>query len=315
MSSSSRIAILSLFLFSACADDGELDVEREEATVSGPAETTYIAANGDRATFTKGAYTVRFTGPKRTFRESKNGITNTVVSDTWVRVLARPFAGSVDRKWADARIAENRGGVPDVLATAMEYLDGAPAVYDVMFLQIAGDAGYGSTQGADFNDYLGVTWTYPSGSKDAPEAADLRNLDCSGFVRMVFGYRSGVPMSIAPTAGATLPRSSWQILDSAPGVVTIPRNGNTQVTNLAALRPGDLVFFDATADSAAQIDHVGIFIGVDSAGHYRMINSRNTMGGPTMRDGAGSTYGESVSPSILDGGALYARSLRAARRL
>jgi cell wall-associated NlpC family hydrolase len=98
------------------------------------------------------------------------------------------------------------------------------------------------------------------------------------------------------------------MLAYAPGVATL-------TADLAALRPGDLVFFDASDDGGAGvIDHVGIYLGVDTLGHHRMLNSRNSMRGPTMRDGA-STDGETSARSILDGTGLYARSFRASRRL
>src|SRR5204862_3726234 len=137
---------------------------------------------------------------------------------------------------------------------------------------------------------------------DAPEGVDAGNLDCSGYVRMVYGYRGGVPMSISPRSG-TLPRTSANQYASGTGVLTIPRNGNVAVAarDYAKLQPGDLVFFDAD-NADGTIDHVGIFLGVDTNGNYRMINSRNSMHGPTMRDGAGSAYGESGQPSIVNSG-------------
>jgi len=303
------------FVLAACADDNELGSGTYEGShkLRPGDEVTARASDGQVAVFTVGSYTVRFSGPTRTFSESKFGITNTVVTDAWVRVLAAPFAGKVNAGWLSAAAADNAAGVPDILAMATEYFDGAPLILDGAFRPLSGDAGYGQDIGADWNDFVGITWTYPNGTVDPPETADLGNLDCSGYVRMLFGYRAGLPMSVGtPVNNASLPRSSYQMLDWAPGVMVIPY-ADRQATNLSRLRAGDLVFFDTDAD--AVIDHVGFYLGIDTAGHHRMLNSRNSMSGPTMRDGAGAAYGESPAPSILDGTSYFARGLRAARRL
>jgi hypothetical protein len=281
-----------------------------------PPEIAAVAADGQIAIFTAGAYTVRFHGPQRTFTESKFGITNVVETDAWVRLLSAPFDGAVDAGWLDDAAADNAAGVPDLLATATEYFEGMLPLLDADGLQIAGDAGYGDDIGADWNDYIGLTWTYPDGAVDSPESADFRNLDCSGYVRMLFGWRGGIPMSIGtPVDNRTLPRTSDQMSRWSPGVVVIPRAGDTQVTDLSPLRAGDLVFFDTGSSPDGVIDHVGIFLGVDTAGRHRMLNSRSSMDGPTLRDGAGSAYGESATPSVIDGNTYYARALRTARRL
>ena len=88
-------------------------------------------------------------------------------------------------------------------------------------------------------------------------------------------------------------------------MVTSPDQG-TQVTDLGGLLPGDLVFFDASTDDGAQIDHVGIFVGQDQAGHYRFISSRKTPNGPTL--------GDLGARSVLDGTGFYAAAFRAVRR-
>ena len=73
------------------------------------------------------------------------------------------------------------------------------------------------------------------------------------------------------------------------------------------LRPGDLVFFDASIDDGTQLDHVGLYLGIDTSGHPRFVSSRKSVDGPTMGDAGGN--------STLDGTMLYARTFRAARRL
>ena len=170
-------------------------------------------------------------------------------------------------------------------------------------------------EGADFNDYLGVPWTYAD-AVDRPETRQFRCLDCSGFVRMVWGYRHSlpgqarrdrVPLTLAPASSRrAMPRRAFEIFESAPGVVTIENDGG-QVQDLSVLAVGDLVFFDADAGDGPRLDHVGMYFGMDAGGHHRFISSRKGANGPTLGDYRGK--------SILDGTGLYARAFRAARRL
>ena len=149
-----------------------------------------------------------------------------------------------------------------------------------------------------------------------PETRQFRRLDCSGFVRMVWGYRHSlpgqprrdrVPLTLAPTSSRrAMPRRAFEMCQSAPGVVTIANDGE-QVQDMSALAVGDLVFFDADEEDGPQIDHVGIYLGVDAGGHHRFISSRKKANGPTLGDYRGK--------SILDGTGLYATAFRAARRL
>jgi NlpC/P60 family len=267
-------------------------------------------AGGRRlATFTDGAYTVTLLGPQRTFTEPN--AKNPVVTDVWVRVLPRPFNGQVDESWLAHALGD---ASPDVLAVSMQYIAGAPAIADSSGVQIAGKAAYGPVkeddsreEGGDFNDYLGIAWKFGT-STHQPKADFIRSLDCSGFMRMVWGYRSGLPLTYKPDGGASIPRHSWEILDSAPGVLIIPGTNDQPVTDLSRLAVGDLVFFHAkTEDHVPPIDHVGMYLGKDTGGHDRFISSRQKIDGPTMGDYGGS--------SLLDGRGLYAQSFRAARRL
>ena len=143
---------------------------------------------------------------------------------------------------------------------------------------------------------------------DQPEATQINALDCSGFVRTVFGYRIGLPLTLRPD-GVSIPRRAFEILDSAPGVVPVPNSG-VQVTDLSRLLPGDLVFFDAATDDGTQVDHVGMFLGVDSKGYHRFVSSRKSINGPTFGDYKGRSILETIN-----GGGLYAKSFRAVRRL
>lgn len=267
------------------------------------------------ATLTHGAQTVISAGPQRRFSERDVRVTHA----TWVRALPAPFDGTIDRTWLRRALAANTQRRPDLLALGMQYLSGVPAQREAD-LQIAGDARYGPLvdgqrqEGSDFNDYLGVPWTYADGSVDAPEPLQRCCLDCSGFVRMLWGFRRHAPanapvlaLSRAGSAdGSALPRRAVQMAARAPGVL-IERNRGVPLRDLSRLGIGDLVFFDADADDGPRIDHVGVYLGIDGDGHHRFLSSRKGANGPTMADVRGK--------SILDGTGRYARSLRAVRRL
>jgi hypothetical protein len=267
------------------------------------------------ATLTHGARSVTSRGPWRSFSEDGLRVTHTV----WVRALSRPFKGTIDRAWLQAALAANTRRQSDLLALAMQYVRGAPAQHEGG-LRIAGDAAYGPLvngkrqEGADFNDYLGVDWTYPDHSVDGAEPHQLHCLDCSGFVRMLWGFRRHAPnhAPVIPLArttsgdGSELPRRAVQMAARAPGVL-IERNRGVQLRNFSRLGIGDLVLFDADDDDGTAIDHVGLYLGVDSDGRHRFLSSRKGANGPTLADVRGK--------SLLDGDGLFARSFRAVRRL
>ena len=277
------------------------------------------------ATFTIHCYTVTLSGPARTFSETFNagGTTHTVsvTHSKWVRAAPGPVDNRIDERWVACALAANHAGTPDALAIAMQYIRGAPPLL-LGDLQIAGDASYGPLlpggtrdEGADFNDYLGLRWLYPTEKADPPERTQHRCLDCSGYMRMVWGYRhhlpgagypDTIPLSRRPRSRSTLPRRSFEIYEDATGIILIP-NAGSQVTDLDLLDVGDLVFFDVESDDGPRLDHVGMYLGRDAAGAYRFISSRETANGPTLADKAGR--------SILNGTGTYAKRSRAARRL
>jgi hypothetical protein len=161
------------------------------------------------AAFTLHCYTVTLSGPTRTFSEAfqEDGTTHTasVTHSKWVRAAPGPVVKRIDERWLACALAANHAGSPDALAIAMQYIRGAPPLL-LGDLQIAGDASYGPLlpdgtrdEGADFNDYLGLRWLYPTDKADPPEPTQYRCLDCSGYIRMVWGYRHHLP-------GARLPR-------------------------------------------------------------------------------------------------------------
>jgi hypothetical protein len=273
--------------------------------VSDPARTIVEDAQGVWvATFTDGARTVALAGPTRRFDEASAA--NGVTSRTWVRVLPRPFNGQLDRAWLTSARADTS---PDVLATSMQYLTGAPTIRDAQGVLLAADASYGPLRdgtrpvGSDWHDFQGVQGT-PETTTRGPVADRYQSLDCSGYTRMLWGIRFGVPLTGSPDGGVSLPRRATQQALSGPGIVPI-RDRGVQVTAFARLQPGDLVFFDATPSN--EIDHVGVYLGPDDAGRHRFISSRRSSDGPTMGDLRGA--------SLLDGDGLYARSFRATRRL
>lgn len=272
------------------------------------------------ASFTIGAHTVALRGPFRTLGEGRHAVKHVV----WARTYPQPFREEgLDLDWLAGALEANARSEPDILAIAMQYIEGSAPLLgdDDPQLQIAGDASYGPQvgdtreEGSDFNDYLGVTWPYPGESADQPESRQFRCLDCSGYVRMVFGYRRNlsepypghIPLCRAPREDrAAIPRRAHEMASHGPGVLVVPPS-TSQVTNFSSLAAGDLLFFDADPDDGPQIDHVGIYVGRDTRGHHRFISSRKRADGPTMSDFKGR--------SILDGDGLYARAFRAARRL
>jgi cell wall-associated NlpC family hydrolase len=240
-----------------------------------------------------------------------------ITHSTWVRVLPTPFDGSWTPALADQIRTWATDTSPDVLAYAMMYITGAPAVTNPALggAQIAGQSNYGPTaadgtrmEGADFHEYMGIAWTFVNGeTMPAPPAQWLRCLDCSGYVRMIYGYHMGIPMvRNSGFDGNVLPRQTKDIGISGPGVIIA--QSTSSPPPLTAMQIGDVPLFDADSSDtvAGQLDHNGIYLGVDSHGHPRFINSRKTPNGPTFGDLGGS--------SALDGGELYATTLRLIRR-
>lgn len=307
-----RVLVISVVALAGLAADAPAPRSKAfvEKRASNPDGTDVFDGAGKWvASFTDGCVTVRLRGPSRTFSErtAKHPLTTT----EWVRVLPKTFAGTVDEAWLTAALDDTS---PDILQIAMQYIDGAPDVLDDKNQRIAGDAGYGPLngdgareEGADFNDYLGVVWTYSGGKTDKPEKAQLGCVDCSGFTRLVWGYRAKVPLALEPLADrSALPRRAVQIAESGPGVAIV-KNSGEQAKDFAAVKTGDLVFFDASTDDGAAIDHVGMYLGKDDAGRHRFISSRKSINGPTLGDFKGD--------SLLDGGGLYAKAFRCTRRL
>lgn len=255
------------------------------------------------ATLTDAARTVNLLGPTRRFSEPA-GTAAGVTTQTWVRMLPGPWSAGAEREpwfrpWLDAALRD-RG--PDVLSVAAQHLSGGSD--DARFGVFDTD-GDGRGDHADFYDYLGQPWTYADGRVEQPDPAQGGSVDASGFVRLVFGYRSGMPVRTdgdeQPTA---IPRSTDDIAADGPGAVIVP-DRQSRVTEFGAIQAGDLVFFDTDPDRRA--DLVGICMGRDEAGHLRFIASREAADGPTMGDTGGA--------SILDGKGEYPSAFRSVKRL
>ena len=267
------------------------------------------------ATFTDGARTVALTGPARTFADARF-TKATVTSTTWVRLAPEPWAAGAEKAaWFGPWFATARQDTsPDMFAVAMQYFDGAAPEKNAEGLQFRGDAifgpvepaGYARLEQSDFLDYLGISYSFPDAGRKTPKPAHRGALDCSGFVRMVYGYRLGYPLLGTNNAGpGALPRRAWAIAENGPGVTLIP-NTRTRVTAYDALQPGDLLFFEVEG-TEDELDHVGVFVGIDSQGHYRFMSSRERANGPTFGDLGGT--------SLLDDGGMYSKGWRAARRI
>ncbi|MGW7427238.1 NlpC/P60 family protein [Streptomyces sp. NPDC054813] len=292
--------------------------------LSAPDRTVVRAADGGTlATFTDGARTAVLTGRTRSFSEPRTTEAK-VTTDAWVRVLPHAWQQGMEKSawfkgWFDKTLGDTS---PDVFAVAFQYSSaGAPDKHNAKGVRYAGTAHFGPRNSevnnpldfafhdeqSDFYDYLGVPWTFPDGSRAQPEQARYGDVDCSGFQRLVWGYRMGIPLHNTNTKGTGLPRRAFAIAAYGPGRLVIPHTGTKQATDLGILQPGDLVFFAIIKDRPDFIDHCGMYMGLDDQGRHRFYSSRSAANGPTLGDLSGR--------SLLDGTDFYARGFRSARRL
>jgi len=257
-----------------------------------------------------------------------------VTHRTWVRLLPEPFTA-----WTPAVEAMVRGWLvdttPDVLAYSMMFIAGAPAAVDPRLFttgvdapkQVLGEARYGPTEadgtrqeGSDFNDYIRISWSYPNTAvptTDVNEVAQRYCLDCSGFLRMIFGYHLRLPMSLQDRAdlnGVNLPRRAVQIGPNGPGVLIAESTGVPVDTG--GIRVGDIVTFNADSgddlagakagEVAETDDHIGLYLGVDGDGNKVFHSSRKITNGPT--------FGPLGGVSHLNGSGFWALAARRVRR-
>ncbi|WP_406199231.1 C40 family peptidase [Kitasatospora sp. NBC_01560] len=295
--------------------------------LAGPDRTVVRDARGGvLATLTDGARTAVLTGPSRTFAEPGT-TTATLVGDSWVRLMPQAWkAGAENEGWFRAWFQQSLGSTADdVLAVATQYLADAPEGKDAKGVRIRGDASFGPLnpngsagndlrlEQTDFLDYLGTAYTFADKVTRQPDRTRYGSFDCSGFVRMVYGYRSGYPLLSKDVAGAGLPRTANGLARLSPGVPVLPlttapgSETTVRPASIDPLQPGDLVFFEIDARTGARLDHTGIYLGLDTDGHPRYISSREEANGPTFGDRGGTAR--------LDDNGLYAKGLRSAKRL
>jgi cell wall-associated NlpC family hydrolase len=294
---------------------------------SGPDRTVVRTQSGTTvAVLTDGARTVSFTGPTRTFAEPST-TTATVTTDAWVRLTPKRWSEEAHgSSWFTSWFAAQVGStVPDLFALYTQYASGAPDKYNADGVRYAGRAkfgeltvsgGYRNPLGdrddrADFFDYLGVAFDFPDGT-GKPNPQWYGDLDCSGLVRILYGYRMGYPMYLGdgPSGGSagTLPRHSWSMSADGPGVRLFGQGASSapSADAFALLQPGDLLFFAEGSDKSA-VDHCGIYFGTDQYGRRRFLSSRMGANGPT--------FGDAEGMSVIDGTGIYSTDFRGARRI
>ncbi|MBY8885443.1 C40 family peptidase [Streptomyces sp. PTM05] len=288
--------------------------------LTGPGRTVVRDSHGKTlAVLTDGARTALMAGPTRTFSEPHT-TSATVRHGMWVRLMPAPWAQESENaawfaRWFPHALTDRSA---DVLAVAFQYAHGAPDQYDPSGLRYAGAASYGPRtpgqpgdsaqarqEGSDFYDYLGIPWTFPDSSAE-PDRSRYGDVDCSGFMRLVWGYRTGLPLHGTNGPGPGLPRRAFAIAAYGPGAL-LTRATSGPPADAGMLQPGDLVFFAIDSGHPSFVDHCGLYLGKDDAGHGRFYSSRIVADGPTMGDVAG--------PSVIDGNSFYAQGFRAARRL
>ncbi|MEV4940443.1 C40 family peptidase [Streptomyces zaomyceticus] len=289
-----------------------------------PARSVLRGPDGQvKAVLTDGARFAKLTGPARTFAEPTSTASKVSTTD-WVRLMPEPWAkGAEKQKWFKEWYAQNATSAEDDLfAFAFQYVAGAAQKKDARGVVYAGDANFGplNTSGAeggdlrleqsDFYDFLGTPYPFRDGVTGSPEAMRARSLDCSGFIRMVLGYRARYPLMSSDTSGDGLPRTANGMARSRQGVDVLPLtgiSGQDRPTAIDQLQAGDLVFFKLDTRTGPRLDHVGMVLGHDTEGHLIFVSSREEVNGPTIGDVGG--------VSRLDGNGYYAKTLRSAKRL
>lgn len=293
---------------------------------SSPARTVVSTESGTQvAVLTDGARTVCFSGPTRTFAEPAT-TTATVTTDSWVRLAPKAWSeGAQDAGWFAAWFPGQVGSTgPDLFGLYTQYTAGAPNQVNSQGVRFAGQARFGEAESsdgyqnplgdlddrADFYDYLGVAYDFPDGV-GKPTAAWYGDLDCSGLIRILYGYRMGYPMLLgdgSSTTGGTLPRHSWSIASNGPGPWLFGQGAAAapSTAELTPLQPGDVLFF-AEGTVKTEIDHCGVYFGTDQYGRRRFLSSRMGADGPT--------FGDAEGMSVIGGTGIYSQDFRAARRI
>ncbi|MER8234197.1 hypothetical protein ACIRQY_18145 [Streptomyces sp. NPDC101490] len=298
--------------------------EERWSRLENPARSVLRGGDGGiKAVLTDGARTAKLTGPGRTFAEPTSTASKVSTTD-WVRLMPKVWSeGAEKQKWFQEWYAEFADSKEDDLfAIAFQYVAGAQERKDKEGVSFAGDANFGplNTTGAeggdlrleqsDFYDYLGLSYPFRDGNVGKPETKRARSLDCSGYLRMVLGYRARYPLMSSDKSGNGLPRTANGMARSGEGTDVLPLTGvsaQDRPTTIDLLQPGDIVFFKLDARTGQRLDHVGMVLGHDTEGHLIFVSSREEVNGPTIGDLGG--------VSRLDGNGYYAKTLRSAKRL
>ncbi len=177
---------------------------------------------------------------------------------------SQPRDLSVEAELRDALYGYNRS--MSYVADVMQWI----ATYDSMSSsdqalgpgEWAGQEGAPATVVAAAMSWIGTPYAWGGGGLSGPtlgfgRGAGTVGFDCSGLTRYAFAQ-----------AGITLPRVS---ADQFRAGTRIPRTAG-----LAALQPGDLVFFALNPVTGAGVHHVGIYVGGG-----QMVNAPRT--GTTVR--------------------------------
>lgn len=199
-------------------------------------------------------------------------------------------------------------GHQDILDLAFQYVATAPVVWNDATPErrrIAGPSPHLLT--CDFHDYVCIDCPAGECNASTTRPPDLLcqtsgacpdyptqspgMLDCSGYMRMIWGYRNNFTAqsyyaNIELTGGLiddkltrtsedqyNGPTAGTKIIDFRPGCPT--------PDDLGKLRVGDLVFFDINGNGGSSytaIDHDGMYVGRDAQGDYRFISSRTSTG-------------------------------------
>jgi hypothetical protein len=292
----------------------------------GPDRTIVSTSSGTQvAVLTDGARTVVFTGPMRTFAEPYTTAA-TISTSAWVRLAPKRWSeGAQDEAWFESWFGGQAASrAPDLFGLYTEYAAGAPNRYDgkvryagaAKFGVLTNTAGYQNPLGdrddrADFYDYLGVDYDFPDGV-GKPHGEWYGDLDCSGLVRILYGYRMGYPMYLGDGSGSgsagTLPRHSYSMSTNGPGPTLFGASASSapSVDELGMLQAGDLLFFAEGSDPSS-VDHCGVYFGTDQYGSHRFFSSRMGANGPT--------FGDAEGLSVVGGTGVYSRTFRGARRI
>jgi cell wall-associated NlpC family hydrolase len=266
--------------------------------LSNPDRTIVRHPDGAKAAeLTHGSRTVLLSGKERTFTEPR-ATRARVVTKARVRIAPEAYDPIVlsDPQFAAWLLERIRSpGDDDVLGVACQYVTGSADQRDARGVRYAGDAAFGyinnesTRDGADFYDYLGVPWTWPDGTVSRPAAKWSGALDCSGYIRLVFGYRMGMLLHRTNRrVDNGLPRTAYAMAERAPStVVAEPDQPDQAPADLTQVAPGDVAFFALHDTDPALITHSGIVLGNDTDGGLRFVSSRQTINGPTFGDLAG----------------------------